>query len=464
MTLAHEHVAELFGLAGTFPRPGWVVLDAAREHRFTGELTFDVDLEVRVYFDRGDIYLAERTTDPSLGARLVDAGALNAAQLEHGSMRIGDTEHLGRLFERVPSVDRQTTLVVTEMMNESCVAWLAGRHVRSVVSTPYRHHPSGIHRWERTDDATHLEPGDPLPAPAPTDAPVEIAPPEPVFAGPAYDTDPLVHWDEPSWLDGRPGNPQPPDPPSDPPSDGRSRTSLLDDDWVDQLEWAGLPVPGSDPLTPTATLPVLPVEPPDHFELIWPSGRIDADFPTSIDGSDDLDRAGPTARISRSPAPPDHDIADHVNEVPSDDAGLWDFEASRPSFGPDDDPPTLVEAIAEPLVTDDIALSMRRAVASIETGSLAARRRLAEAPLTDDSSRGNDLAIPGRVATRTEASLWSATRSEATRARSVFDEPAPESAQFAGRSDSIRPIEIEHDTEPARMSALRRLIGGLRRR
>ncbi len=81
MTLEREQVAELFGLVGTFPRPGWVVLDAARDHRFTGELVFDVDPEVRVYLDRGSIYLAERSTDPSLGSRLVDAGALNADQL-----------------------------------------------------------------------------------------------------------------------------------------------------------------------------------------------------------------------------------------------------------------------------------------------------------------------------------------------------------------------------------------------
>lgn len=463
MTLEREHVAELFGLAGTFPRPGWVVLDAARDHRFTGELTFDVDPEVRVYLDRGAIYLAERTTDPSLGARLVDAGALNAAQLEHGSMRIGDTEHLGRLFERVPSVDRQTTLVVTEMMNEACIAWLAGQHVRSVVSTPYRHHPAGIHRWERPDDAVELHPGDPLPAPAPTAAPVEIAPPESVFSGPAYDDDPLVHWDEPSWLDGHPGDTGPHDPASSnpPSSNGRKRPSMLDVDWVDQLEWAGLPEPGVDPLTPTATLPALPVEAPDRFELIWPSGHVDADFPAAIDGTDDadLDRAGPTARVARSAAPSDHDTP-----APTDDSGLWDFESSGPSFGPDDEPPTLVGAIADPDVADDVALSMRRAVASIETGSLAARRRLAEAPLADDSSRGTDLVIPGRVATRTEASLWGAIRSEATPARSVFDEPATEPAPTPTRTNTSRTTAAERDAEPARVSALRRLIGGLRRR
>ena len=464
MTLECEHVADLFGLTGTFPRPGWIVLDAARDHRFTGELSFDVDPEVRVYLDRGTIYLAERTTDPSLGARLIDAGALNAAQLEHGSMRIGDTEHLGRLFERVPSIDRQTTIVMTEMMNDACVGWLARQVVRGVVSTPYRHHPAGIHRWERPDDVVDLRPGDPLPAPAPTAAPVEVAPPESVFSGQAYDSDPLIHWNEPAWLDDRPGEPIGAEPtrPTEPAPTHEPRPSRLDGDWADQLEWAGLPEPGTDPFTPTATLPTLPVEPADRFELIWPSGQVDADFPTSIHGADDLDRAGPTARIARS-APP----TDHAEASPADDTGLWDFEASRPSFGPDDEPPILIDKIADPLatddvVTDDVALSMRRAVASIETGSLAARRRLAEVPMSDDSSRGNDLVIPGRVATRTEASLWSATRTEATTVRSVFDEPGvrpttPGPAMYEPATRS-RPIE------PSRVSALRRLIDGLRRR
>ena len=460
MTLEREHVAELFGLAGTFPRPGWVVLDAARDHRFSGELTFDVDPRVRVYLDRGEIYLAERVTDPSLGTRLVDAGALNAAQLEHGSMRIGNAEHLGRLFDRVPSVDRQTVLVVTEMMNEACVTWLARQNVRDVESIPYRRHPAGIHHWARSDDPIDLQPGDPLPAPAPDAAPVEIAPPQSVFSDQSRgDGETLIHWDEPSWLDDHPGDLPPQDAAA--PAE-ENAPNLLDGDWVDQLEWAGLPETGADPLTPTVRLPPLPVQPPDRFELIWPSGEIDDDFSEPVEGDDDLDRTGPTARIARSSSTTPADAP-----APLDDAGLWDFESSPPSYGPDDAQPVLVEEAAEPELTDDVALSMRRAVASIETGSLDARRRLAEAPQSD-SSRGNDVVIPGRIATRTEASLWSVTRLETTTDRSVFDEPSQQAADVAEptapeSATSATPAEA-HDAEPQRVSALRRLIGGLRRR
>src|SRR3954471_20845536 len=197
-------VEDVLGVEGTLPPPGWVVRDAIRERRFTGEVLFGTTPEARVYADRGRIYLAERPSDPSLGARLVDAGALNATQLEHGAMRIGETEHLGRLFERVPSVDRQKVIVTAELMTDECVGWLARLRISDVEVTPYRHHPSGAHRWDGAQ-APELAPGDPLPAPAPDAAPVAIAPPEPLFTpiDDLGDVDDMIRWNEPSWLDER---------------------------------------------------------------------------------------------------------------------------------------------------------------------------------------------------------------------------------------------------------------------
>jgi hypothetical protein len=205
MTLQHDAVADLFGLAGTFPRPGWVVLDAARDHRFTGELVFDTAPAAHVYLERGVIYLAERASDPSLGARLVDAGALSAVQLERGAVRIGEIEHLGRLFERVPLLDRHTVLVTAEIMTEECLGWLAVQRVADVTSAPYRHHESGMHQWSRGSARPDLVPGDPLPAPTPDEAPV-LAVPAPLDRSIGDRTeeflDGLIEWDEPSWLDG----------------------------------------------------------------------------------------------------------------------------------------------------------------------------------------------------------------------------------------------------------------------
>src|SRR5688500_12069463 len=203
MTMA-EIVDDVLGGERPVPRPGWVVLYAFRERLYTGEVVFEPTPEVRVYADRGRIYLAERSSDPSLGARLVDAGALNATQLEHGAMRIGDGEHLGRLFERVPSVDRQKVLVTAELMSEECVGWLARQRISDIAATPYRHHVAGAHRWDQAYAPLHdLAPGDPLPAPAPDAAPVAMGPPEPLFrAGDDLaDVDDMIRWNEPSWLD-----------------------------------------------------------------------------------------------------------------------------------------------------------------------------------------------------------------------------------------------------------------------
>ncbi|MEJ7799836.1 MAG: hypothetical protein WKF60_04905 [Ilumatobacter sp.] len=463
MTLEREAAAELFGLSGTFPRPGWVVLDAARNRRFTGELIFDVIPEVRAYVDRGEIYFAERPSDPSLGARLVDAGALNAAQLEHGAMRIGDAEHLGRLFERVPSVDRHAVLVTTEMMNDECVSWLARQNVRGVVAVPYHRHVSGIHRWDRPGEGPELSPADPLPVPSSTEAPVELAPPEPFFDERTF-SDGLVEWDEPSWLDERSlawsdttiGSS------TDSAASGQRDTGRsLGSDWIDVLATEGLPEPGDDPLASPAALPPRSAPSPDRFEIIWPSGEVDENFgladTADRDSHPDQDRAGPTARISG------FDGFDPSN--PAVATGVWDFENGPPSFAtsPGTDSGDVVRETDEEDqdITDEVVLSVRRAVASIETGSLAARRRLvSHAPDAADPPILSD-----RIATRVKVA--SGATSEATdrrpSSRSVFDEDSPTDLPPTLTAADTAAAD-ERDVDPPRVSALRRLIGGLGRR
>ena len=100
------------------PQPGWMTLNDARERAFTGEIVFEVEPEVRAYLDNGVAYYAERATDAPLGQRLVEAGLVDHAQLERGTVRVGDVEHLGRLFDRDTSVDRDAVLVVTESETE----------------------------------------------------------------------------------------------------------------------------------------------------------------------------------------------------------------------------------------------------------------------------------------------------------------------------------------------------------
>jgi len=304
MSLGPESAADLFGLAADFPHPGWVVLDAARDHRFTCELVFDVTPPVHVYFDRGEVYLAERSTEPPLGTRLVDAGALNAAQLEHGAMQIGDTAHLGRLFERVPSIDRDIVVLMTEMMNDESVAWVAAQDIGAITSTPYLHHSSGIHRWHRSVDDVDLRPGDPLPAPVPTAAPYDAVPPAPQPV-----TDPLVAWGEPARNAPAPthatacARPVPNEPSAEQPfEEPGPADSILESDWVDRLETHGLPEMGSDPLAVPSALPAMATGQPDRFELIWPSGEIDDQF----DAGAALDTGGPGDRRRFRPRRHEH--------------------------------------------------------------------------------------------------------------------------------------------------------------
>jgi hypothetical protein len=470
MTLQHDAVADLFGLAGTFPRPGWVVLDAARDHRFTGELVFDTAPAAHVYLERGVIYLAERASDPSLGARLVDAGALSAVQLERGAVRIGEIEHLGRLFERVPLLDRHTVLVTAEIMTEECLGWLAVQRVADVTSAPYRHHESGMHQWSRGSARPDLVPGDPLPAPTPDEAPV-LAVPAPLDRSIGDRTeeflDGLIEWDEPSWLDGSELERALVEPRADDDLDADLRpdersgsdidawSTAIDPtdatpiggdestDWVDRLELDGLP--DDDPLLPPKSLPRLPIEPADRFELVWPSGEVDEEFGAveSVVGQGhdpDADRIGATARLSR-PAPP----ASPEPSAPVDGSAV-----DGDTTPADDD------------ATDEVVLAVRRAVASIDVGSLAARQRLVDTNSDlGTGSRGTEggddsvgVPAPGRVAVRSGRNDWS----RRTVTRSVFDEPIAE-------PPAPEPVQTGAATLHAeqRAGALRRLISSLRR-
>lgn len=483
MTIQHDALTDVFGLAGTFPRPGWVVLDAARDHRFTGELAFDTSPGVRVYVERGVIYLAERASDPSLGSRLVDAGALSAVQLERGSVRIGPIEHLGRLFDRVPDLDRHTVIVTAELMTEECVGWLAAQRVPDVASAPYRHHESGVHQWSRGAARGGLVPGDPLPAPTVDAAPVSFAPPSVGLLTPIGDRteeflDGLIEWDEPSWFDGSELERELADPRAatliahhrddqhDDQQDDQQRDEAggrrsdsdapagpasadigqADTDWVDRLAVDGLP--DADPFLAPKPLPRLPTEPVGRFELVWPSGEVDEDFGAvdSVvgDGHDpDADRIGATARLARP----------LIAAAPE--------PLLEPPLPPAADPTGSPDSAPDADATDDVVLAVRRAVASIDVGSLAARKRLVDTNGDlgtgsrgvehDDDSGG--VAAPGRVAVRSGRNDWS----RRTVTRSVFDEPAV--APLA----EPEPVGTSADHTERRAGALRRLIASLRR-
>ncbi|MEP4649409.1 MAG: hypothetical protein ABJ314_04455, partial [Ilumatobacter sp.] len=129
------------------PQTAATSLDVARFHAFTGEITFAIDPAVRLYLDGGSIYHAERDGDPSLSRLILDAGAIDSVQLQRGVIGVGGAEHLGRLFDRDATVDRDLVMVIVENATDAIVQQLANSVTATITVSAYRHHPSGIHRW-----------------------------------------------------------------------------------------------------------------------------------------------------------------------------------------------------------------------------------------------------------------------------------------------------------------------------
>lgn len=442
---------DVFGLSGTFPCPGWRVLDAARSHRFTGEVTCATIPATKVYFDAGQIYLAERVSDPSLGARLVDAGALSAAQLERGSMFVGGVAHLGRLFERVSSVDRQQVLLVAELMTEERVGWLAGRLVAGITLAPYRHHPTGVRRWAGPTQPPTAGAAEPLPAPLTGGAPTESG---------AVDSGPTdsKHADD---------TPLPGDVESsiEPAGGGAMRwdqSSVLEQGGVPAASPLAPPAASAVPLpAPAAAEPVRATTPPqstadggesapapgedpvDRFEVIWPSGEV-------------VDQV----ELPRHPAAEPLGSAAHSGSSPSvlHDVGAGGSSVDSTIEQPGWRPPPDLDAwmVASDDSSDAVALAVRRAVATIETGSLEARRRFVASP--SDADRSREDGLRDMMSTPIASSLRRAP------VRSVFDDSYPDEDTIP---ESPQPEALGVEPSPAdgdeRAGALRRLIDSMRR-
>ena len=232
---------------------------------------------------------------------------------------------------------------------------------------------------------------------------------------------------------------------------------------------AGLPEPGSDPLASPVRLANLPAEPIDRFELIWPSGDIDEQFGATISEPfphPDMDRPGPTARLAGRGAMRAKSATVSLPDpqpVASDQGGttaVVDEDLER----------WLADDVEQEAITDEVVLAVRRAVASIETGSLAARRRLVEVnPGELGGERLNVPAgLPGRVAVRSDGTdaVLPVGRLANVPGSSVFDNlPLMQPPLIVDDHPSMPIEERSHGHgEGQRSSALRRLIGSIRRR
>jgi hypothetical protein len=414
-----------------WPRPGWAVLDAARVQSFTGLIEFQTTPVVRVHLDRGRMYLAERVSDPPLGARLVDAGALTATELEQGVVRLGSVEHLGRLFERAPTVDRHRVIVVLDLMTDEAARWVAAQQVRDVAVVPYEHHPSGVHRWTEGDldgAVQHAVPSaaivgnGSLPAPVPGTAHFVL--PEPSDGDDLTD-EVRIEWADAAWL-------------GEQPLDRRAVRSLplLAELAPDDVVPVAAPVDAAslggavlDDDVAVAFVAAAADEIVDGFEVIWPTGEVQSEFPVT--------------RVEAGPP---------VEQVPL----TWNIRMPLPTSEP---APDLVDELAE-----EVAAAVRRAIESITSGGVTHPVVQPEpvAPERPRIVRSSPLSDQEAVAVR--------------RLAEPVIEPAPpmpaaaSSSPVASSAGAPRLPDRPPVAAPApevvddRKSALRRLINGLRRR
>ena len=151
MTLPFDSTIDAGGslpeLVAAGAQPGWVVLNCARDERFTGQIVFHTQPEIEVYFDFGMTYHAVSAGDLTLSEQLVAAGVVVPAQIERGTVRVGKVDHLGRLFDRDSSIERDSVMVALELATDDVIATIANHPPTSFSVTAYRHHASGVHRW-----------------------------------------------------------------------------------------------------------------------------------------------------------------------------------------------------------------------------------------------------------------------------------------------------------------------------
>lgn len=204
--------ADLFAGEGTFtPRPAWQVIEAARRQQLTGELSLATTPTTHVYLRDGQIYFAERSTDGGLGVRLLVEGVITRQQMGKGALLVSGVEHLGRMFQRDTTIDRQSVELCVELMTDDVLTAMANDVIDHYTMTMYKRHPNGIDRWlpTRIEVITHIVDGAHLAEPG---AQITAA------AGPAASPDVVARAAsaQPAPVNGSPRNGTPATPASEP--------------------------------------------------------------------------------------------------------------------------------------------------------------------------------------------------------------------------------------------------------
>jgi hypothetical protein len=104
------------------------------------------------------VYFAERTTDGGLGVRLLVEGVITREQMHKATLQVSGVEHLGRMFERDTTIDRDAVELCVELMTDDVLHHVADTEVRGWRMQMYKRHPSGLDRWlpTRVEVVTHV--------------------------------------------------------------------------------------------------------------------------------------------------------------------------------------------------------------------------------------------------------------------------------------------------------------------
>ncbi|MDO8390723.1 MAG: hypothetical protein Q7V57_09560 [Actinomycetota bacterium] len=168
---------QLNSYSGNDPIWGFVALVGSE--RFTGEAAVGLAPRIHLYAMEGRVYYAERDGDAPIGDRLVQCAAITAAQLEQGSVRLGEVASLARLFQRVPMLDRDAVELTIELATEALLESVANHPVGMPEVFPLRHHSSGVHHWLRSAAASN---------PVPVERVAQAAPETVAQVGPDLET------------------------------------------------------------------------------------------------------------------------------------------------------------------------------------------------------------------------------------------------------------------------------------
>jgi hypothetical protein len=129
------------------PRPAWQVIEAARRRYLTGELALPTNPATRIFLRDGMVYFAERSSDGTLPVRLMMEGVITREQMQRGTVIVNGIEHVGRMFDADPTIDRSSVELCAELFTEDVMVSVANTTISSYELHLYRRHSSGIDRW-----------------------------------------------------------------------------------------------------------------------------------------------------------------------------------------------------------------------------------------------------------------------------------------------------------------------------